>query len=85
MTPKEKAIELKEKFQNIEFNAKGFDEFGEPNLRNMGIERVKQCCLISIDEIENALIDCGELSDQLQNMDRELNFWQNVRKAIETL
>jgi hypothetical protein len=38
-----------------------------------------------VEQIENALIDCGELSDQLQNMDRELNFWQNVRKAIETL
>lgn len=38
MTPKEKAIELKRKFQNIDFNAKGFD--GEQDLRNMGIERV---------------------------------------------
>jgi hypothetical protein len=41
--------------------------------------------LICVNEIEAALIDCGELSDQLQNMDRELNFWQNVRKEIEIL
>lgn len=85
MTPKQKAIEIKEQFQNIEFKATGLDEFGEPNIRNMGFERVRKCCLITVEQIENALINCGELSDQLQNMDRELNFWQNVRKEIETM
>ena len=71
MTPTEKAIELVTKYK-------------EEGL-SLSLSHAKLCSLIVIEEIENALIDCGELSDQLQNMDRELNFWQNVRKEIETL
>ena len=51
MTPKQKAIELIEKYQNIEFEAEGLDDYLEPNTKNMGFEKVKQCCLITIDEI----------------------------------
>jgi hypothetical protein len=71
MTPDEQAKNLIDKYQKIS----GIIHF----------EAIKKCALISVEEIENALIECGELSDQLQNMDRELNFWQNVRKAIESL
>ena len=72
MTPEEKAKELIE----------SFSRFTEPSDCKC---EAKQCAFIAVEQIENALIDCGELSDQLQNMDRELNYWQKVRKAIETI
>lgn len=77
MTPDEKAKELVKKF--TEFHPVGYAEEMTPDIT------AKKHAEICIDEIEASLIDCGELSDQLQNMDRELNFWQNVRKAIETM
>jgi len=56
-------------------------QFRPSMLRKQAIDSA----IICVNEIEDALIDCVELSDQLQNMDRELNFWQNVRKELETL
>ena len=71
MTAQEKAKEL---YDNYEF----------VYIQNYTSKHeVKNCALIAVNEIENALIDCAELSDSLQNMDRALNFWQNVRKEIE--
>ena len=80
MTPEEKAKELVEKLKwYCDGTAMGAFR------SEVALSNAKQCALIAVEQIENALIDCGELSDQLQNMDRELNFWQNVRKTIETL
>jgi hypothetical protein len=76
MTPTEKATELIEQFEKV-------DTFAMTSRHGKLIP--KECALICIEQIENALIDCGELSDQLQNMDRELYFWQNVRKEIESM
>lgn len=78
MTPEEKAKELVKKFTT--FHAVGYAEEITPDTYT-----AKKHAEVCVEEIENSLIECGELSDQLQNMDRELNYWQNVRKAIETL
>lgn len=86
MTPKQKAIELKEKFQNIEFKAKGYDEFGEPNLRNMGIERVKLCCLICIEEILSIGVwESQEMAEQENTPEYCEEFWLFVKHEIEIL
>lgn len=45
----------------------------------------KKCALIAVDEIEKALTEYGRANDELQNMDREFNYWQEVRKEIEKL
>ena len=78
MTPEEKAKELVKKFTT--FHAVGYAEEITPDTYT-----AKKHAEVCVEEIEISLIECGELSDQLQNMDRELNYWQNVRKAIETL
>ena len=41
--------------------------------------------LIAVDEIMLALKDYGDSSYELQNMDREFNFWQQVKQEIEKL
>ena len=76
MTPKQKAIELKEKYQNIEFTALGFDDFGDPNTCNMGWERVKQCCLITIDEI------IKEVESYSTDYSVGCGFWQKVKDEL---
>lgn len=45
----------------------------------------KQCALIAVGEVEKALTEYGRANDELQNMDREFNYWQEVRKEIEKL
>jgi hypothetical protein len=72
MTPKEKAVKLIEKFSR----------YTEPSDCN---HEALQCALIAVTEIENALIEYGEATDELQNMDRELNYWNEVRYEIEKL
>jgi hypothetical protein len=41
--------------------------------------------LIAVDEVLLALKDYGDSSYELQNMDREFNFWQEVKQEIEKL
>jgi hypothetical protein len=79
MTPKEKAKELVSKFRN-EF------EWVEKD-HNVDLYRdTKQCALIAVDEIEQALTDYGRGDSlQLQNMDSEFRFWEQVEKEIEQL
>ena len=72
MTPKDKAKELFNHF------LKWMETIDNKN-------EAKQCALICVDEIENALIEYGDDCNELQNMDRTLNYWQNVRKELETL
>jgi len=78
MTPQEKAVELFHRFYHI-------DSFLDEMDGGSAKSDSKECALIAVEEIENALKDCAELSDSMQNMDRALNFWQNVRKEIECL
>jgi len=77
MTPKEKAIELVSKFRN-EF------EWVEKD-HNIDLYRdTKQCAIVAVDEIEKALTDYGRGdSFQLQNMDSEFRFWEQVKQEIQ--
>ena len=76
MTPEEKAKELIDKFEKV-------DIFAMTSRHEK--ETPKQCALVCVDEIEKALTECGELSDQLQNMDREFSFWDNVKSSINQI
>ena len=72
MTPKEKAREIVIKMQ-----------FQQPPLM---FEQAKHCALIAIDEIEEALTDYGRGDSlQLQNMDSEFRFWEQVKTEIEKI
>ena len=69
MTPKEKAEELVEKFSDL--------EDGE-----MYIGKAKQCALIAVDEIINSLENYGKESDELQNMENDFRYWQEVKQEL---
>ena len=94
MNAKEKALSLIKSYQNVEFDVNGTNEFDEPNLRNMGFKRCKQCSLIAVDEI----IDIAErISDNETNFFRlsgtnnygnsqyELTYWQEVKNELNKL
>jgi hypothetical protein len=77
MTPKEKAEHLLDKMMyHIKYNC-------QPTLSEMV---AKQCALIAVFEIEQALTDYGRGDSlQLQNMDSEFRFWEQVKTEIEKL
>ena len=45
----------------------------------------KKLALITVDEIENELIEFGEWSHELQNMEQEFRHLNNVRGEIRKL
>lgn len=69
LTPKEKAKALFDRYYSIT------GPFTE----------AKQCALLAVEEIEQALTDYGQTSYELQNMDREFNYWNEVKKELELL
>ena len=69
LTPKEKVKELVEKFSDL--------EDGE-----MYIGKAKQCALIAVDEIINSLENYGKESDELQNMENDFRYWQEVKQEL---
>jgi 5-methylthioribose kinase len=73
MTPKEKAIELVNKFNNYTS-----DEWWEGE--NGHKENMKQCALISVNEILAIFYD-----DYQSMWIRELNFWHLVKQEIQAL
>ena len=79
MTAKEKAKELVDSFMNLK----------PPKLSDYSqiyLPTAKLCALIAVDQIEKALTDYGRGdSFQLQNMDSEFRFWEQVKKEIEKL
>jgi hypothetical protein len=78
MTPKEKAEELYSKYYNriehtLSEDVSGFEK-----------DIVKHLVVIAVAEIEQALTDYGRGdSFQLQNMDSEFRFWEQVKKEIQ--
>lgn len=75
MTPKEKAIELVGKYKPIlpHYNS------------NDNLNKAKQCARIVIDEVESFLIKYGKETDELQNMDRDLAYLDEVKNEINNL
>jgi len=78
MTPKEKAEELFHKYA---------DEFNFDDTYRGYREQSKQCALMSVDEIIKALVEYDNRNNtyELQNMDRDFNYWEQVRIEIENL
>lgn len=77
MTPKEKAIELVDKY-SIKVKV-SFSEDSIPRIVNaeMRLESAKQCALIAVDEVLDVIIDNSDLDGH--------DFWINVKYEIEKL
>jgi hypothetical protein len=75
MTPKEKAEDLINKFY-----IKG-DMLKESHSYRLA----KKCALIAVDEIEKSLLEYDNRNNtyELQNMDRDFNYWKQVKKELE--
>ena len=83
MTPKEKAIELVEKY----LDANHTIEDWKTDI-NIDFELAKQCALIAVDEIlENVDYFFKELeNDNLPNkFDDEIEYWNEVKQEINNL
>ena len=78
ITPKEKAIELQCNFCGT---TDGFYK-SKKNLRN-----AKQCAITCVDEIQKALEEYDERNNthELQNMESDFRYWEEVRKELELL
>jgi len=89
MTAKEKAVELYNKYEQL----------GKDFTRGVSMaEFAKQCALIAVDEILEALKEYDERTEnylkedfidyfsfELQNMEQDLRFYEQVKKEIELL
>jgi hypothetical protein len=73
MTPKEKAVELYNKYEQL----------GKDFTRGVSMaEFAKQCALIAVDEVIKAIPDA---SDYDSPYNHELVYWQLVKQEIEKL
>ena len=75
LTPKQKTEELVYFYQNLltPLSEKKDDFF---------FSRCKKCALIAVDEIINSLENYGKESDELQNMENNFRYWQEVRQEL---
>ena len=76
MNPKAKAENLIEKFipnTRIWNDEKGWEDC---------MESAKRCALITVDEIINSLENYGKESDELQNMENDFRYWQEVKQEL---
>ena len=75
LTPKQKAEELVYFYQNLltPLSEKKDDFF---------FSRCKKCALIAVDEIINSLENYGKESDELQNMENDFRYWQEVKEEL---
>jgi hypothetical protein len=79
MTPKEKAIELVDRF--IDYVNCWDDETADPNY-TQAYNYAKQCALIAVDEIAK----CTKYENQKFDNDRfSEDYWQQVKQEIEKL
>lgn len=70
MTPKQKTVEIFNKYNSIKMSVS----------RKVQKERVIRCCLLLIEEILNA-IDWHEF----ESPNKEIEFWEEVKTEIEKL
>ena len=82
MTPKEKAIELVDKFTipYYEWDGDGYNINWDETFKNR-----KQCALIAVEEIYFGIFHYLKNTDELQNADREFVYWEQVKQEIEQL
>ena len=77
MTPKAKAENLIEKFIP---NTRIWND--EKKVWEDCIESAKRGALITVDEIINSLENYGKESDELQNMENDFRYWQEVKQEL---
>ena len=77
MNPKAKAENLIEKFIQ---NTRIWND--EKKVWEDCIESAKRCAFIAVDEIINSLENYGKESDELQNMENDFRYWQEVRQEL---
>ena len=87
MTPKEKAEDLLAKMNVIHYRKlRGVNKDSKGLPVSMYDNQIKQCALVAVDEIEEALADYGRGDSlQLQNMDFEFRYWSKVREEIQNI
>ena len=76
MTPKEKAIELVDKYIPLSLRLYSDYEWVEE------IDSAKQCALIAVDEIDLLLQNSTPKDDPYANLS-SLEYWQQVKQEIE--
>ncbi|MDV3508975.1 hypothetical protein CMU89_17015 [Elizabethkingia anophelis] len=76
MEAKEKAEELVNKFENVEY----LQDFSGMNER-LAVD----CAIISADESLKAVEKYGRDNDELQNMENEFRFWDEVKSELEKM
>ena len=77
MNPKAKAENLIEKFIP---NTRIWND--EKKVWEDCVESAKICGLITVDEIINSLENYGKESDELQNMENDFRYWQEVKQEL---
>jgi hypothetical protein len=77
MSAKEKAKELYCKYT---------DALNIRDLQTTANPFAKQCALICIDEIIDALVEYDDRNNtyELQNMDRDFNYWGDVKSELQS-
>ena len=86
MTPKEKAEQLLAKMNVIHYRTLVGKKKDMRVPISMYDSQIKQCALIAVDEIEQALTDYGRGDSlELQNMDSEFRYWSKVREEIRNI
>ena len=81
MTPKQKAEELVEKFKpHSHFWVYDFGRKKDYDIEQL--ENAVECALIAVDEIINSLESYGKESDELQNMENDFRYWQDVKQEL---
>ena len=78
LLPKQKAEELVNKYIP---HIAGADRYNS-TLGLYDKEISKQCALIAVDEIINSLENYGKESDELQNMENDFRYWQEVKQEL---
>lgn len=80
MTSKEKAEELFKSFYMILFDSDS--DKGEEILVSL---LAQKCAMLSLDQMENILIEYGREHDDLQNMDGEWRWLDKVRTELNKM
>jgi len=82
MTPKEKAQELVDKFNNVEIYISIEPTDIECQLKHTQCDAAKQCAIIAVDEMIKLLVD---LSGDSFIYIKEVRYYQEVKQEIEKL
>lgn len=86
MKAKDKAKELVEKFEDVKFNDEYNGEGGRDTFESfIPTDGAKQCALIAVDEIINALPEADSSYQDYQQKEESINYWQEVKQEIEKL